>query len=164
MFFTEKVDHPHQGFAGAGHQVGTDTGGDFVAGAVEMAGDGLGGGEAWALQTGVLDELQSRLDFHLAFDGRAADLAVTLGGVGIADREQSAFDFDGQIERDAGSEVADVHVAADAAWRHDGVQAGFGGRQADRASKRFQRHGRRGRKAPAPCCSRHRTRYAAPGL
>ena len=39
--------------------------------------------------------------------------------MGIADAEQPALDLDGKIELGAGREIADVHVAADAARRND---------------------------------------------
>jgi hypothetical protein len=63
-----------------------------------------------------------------------------LGGVGVADREDRAIDFDGQIELDAGGDVADIHVAADIARRDDAVQAGRRRRHADRAGKGPERH------------------------
>jgi hypothetical protein len=104
-----------------------------------MAGHRTGRGEARRLQPGVLDQFERRLDVHLAFDRRAADLAVTLGGMGVADREQRARDLDRQVER-CRRQIADVKIAADAAWRHHRVVAHLGRCIADGAGEGLQRH------------------------
>ena len=56
----------------------------------------------------------------------------------IPDREKSTLRFDWQIERDAGGQVANVHVAADPPRRHDGMQSGLSRSDADRSGKRLQ--------------------------
>ena len=105
-----------------------------------MAGHRAGRGEARRLQPRVLDQVERQHDVHRAFDRRAADLAVALRGVGVADREQRAGDLDRQVERRAGGQIADVEIAADAARRHHRMQAGLGRREADGAGEGLQRH------------------------
>src|SRR5258708_31100137 len=73
---------------------------------------------------GALYQVEFQRHVDRALDRRAADLAVALGGVGVADREDRAIDFDGQIELDAGGDVADIHVSADISRRDDALQAG----------------------------------------
>ena len=75
------------------------------------------------LQLRVLDQVERQHDVHRALDRRAADLAVALRGMRVADRKQRARHLDRQIERGAGGEVADVEIAADPPRRHDRMQA-----------------------------------------
>ena len=58
----------------------------------------------------------------------------------VADGEQRALAFHRQVQRDAGAQVTDIHVAADAPRRNDGMQPAFRGGNADRAGERLQRH------------------------
>ena len=76
-----------------------------------------------------------------ALDAVDADLAVALGGVGVAAGEECAGDLYGEIEGGTGGEFADVHVAAEGTGRAGAVLAGFGGRDAHDAAEGAQRHG-----------------------
>ncbi len=68
------------------------------------------------------------------------DFAITLRGMGVADGKERALDFDRQVKRDASGEVSDVHIAADAPRRDDGMQTWLSRRHADRAGKGLQRY------------------------
>ena len=50
-------------------------------------------------QIGALDQIQRQFNVHLAFDGGAAHFAIALRRMRVADREESALDLYGQIER-----------------------------------------------------------------
>ena len=67
------------------HQVRADAGRHLVALGVEMARHRARRGEARRLQLGVLHQVERQHDVHLAFDRRAADFAVALRGMGVAD-------------------------------------------------------------------------------
>ena len=77
---------------------------------VEMAGHRPRRGEARRLQPRVLHDVQRQHYVHRAFDRRAADLAVTLRGVRVADREQRARHLHRQIEDSAGREIPYCHM------------------------------------------------------
>ena len=126
------------------HQVGPDPGGDEIALLVEMTRYRTRRLKPREGQAGALDQVESERHAHRALDGGAADLAVALRGVGIANREQRAGDLDREIERGPGGEVADVHVAADPPGRDDAVRPGLSGRHPDRAAERLERHPRSG--------------------
>ena len=87
------------------------------------------------LQVGALHQVELQRDVDRAFDRRAADFAVALRRMRVADREQRARDLDRQLQLGAFGDVAHVHVAADIARRDDAVQAGRGRRHADRAGE-----------------------------
>ena len=87
---------------------------------------------------GTQPEAERDAPHHL--DGGHADLAVALGGVGVADAEQRTVDQHGQEERRAGDELLDVHVAARAPRRHRAVTARLVERHAHDAGERRQRH------------------------
>jgi len=68
-----------------------------------------------------------------------ADFPVALGGVGVAGRKECVGSEDGEIKRSAGAEFANIHVAAEWAWRA-GVELAFlGGRYAHYATERTKR-------------------------
>ena len=93
-------------------------------------------------EVGALLQIERQHDVHRAFDRRAADLAVALHRMRVADREERARHLDRQIEHRAGGKVADVEIAADAPRRHDGMEPRLGRRHADRAGEGFERHAR----------------------
>ena len=66
-------------------------------------------------------------------DGRAADLAVALAGVGVADEQAGAGRAHGQVRDAAGAHVRQVHVAAVVVGRErvDRVQLGRRAQRAD---------------------------------
>ena len=66
----------------------------------------------------VLDRHPDRRS-HGTFDTRDRDFAVTLGGVGIADREQPARHADGKVQHGARGQMAQVDVAATCVRRWD---------------------------------------------
>ena len=54
----------------------------------------------------------------MRLDGTAADLAVALGEVDVAERQQRAGHVDGQKQRRAGADLHHVEVATELAWRN----------------------------------------------
>jgi len=62
-------------------------------------------------------ELKAEGDFGGAFDAVDRDFAVALRGVCVAGGKQRAGVQDGKIESGAGTEFADVHIAAKDSWR-----------------------------------------------
>ena len=76
-----------------------------------------------------------------------AHLAVALGAVGVAHAEQRAVHQHRQVERGAGGELADVHVAAAAPGRHRAVAAGLVEGHAHHAGERLDGH----RHRACPC-------------
>ena len=140
MHPAQQVDHAAHRVLGVLHQIGPNAGGDVIALAVEVPRYRAGGLIAWEAEVRILHQLEGERDAHRAFDRRAADLAVALGGMGVAHREQRAGNLDRKIELGAGGEVADVHVAADPPRRNDAVQPGLARRQTDGAAEGFQRH------------------------
>ena len=111
-----------------------------------------------------LIEFEFQGDVHRRLDRGAADLAVALRGMHVADRKQRARDLDRQIELGSLADVAHVHVAADPAWRNDAVMAGLGGRNADRARHRPSgARARPARTSPASCRSDHSSSDGSPG-
>ena len=91
-------------------------------------------------QLGPLDKFELERHVDRAFDGRAADLAVALCRMGIADREDRAIDLDRQIQLRAFGNVADVHIAAHIARRDDAVQARLRGGDPNRSAHGLERH------------------------
>ncbi|KAG7666535.1 hypothetical protein KSW81_003254 [Nannochloris sp. 'desiccata'] len=136
----QKVDHAGKGGASAFHEVRADTCRHLVAVGIQMACYRSPRGEARHGEVCVLHHVQLHRHVHLALDGRAAHLAVALCRMRVADREQRAFHLDRQIERGARSQIPDIEIAADPAWRHHRMQTRFRRRKTDRAGKRFQRH------------------------
>ena len=117
-----------------------------------MIGDRARRDVARRAQPRALHQLELQRHVDRAFDRRAADLAVALRRMRVADREQRALDLDRQVELDAFGDVARVHVAADVARRNDAVQARLGRRDADGSGEGPQRH--------APARPVHRRREA----
>ncbi len=75
----------------------------------------FGGFEEWAVDWGLLVEVEAEVDFGWALDAVDADFAVALGGVSVAAGEESERLLDGKVEGGAGGELADVEVAAEGA-------------------------------------------------
>src|SRR6266540_2846512 len=119
----EVADHRPHGLFGGFHQVGGDAGGGVVRADVRPRGDGPARLELWLLQPKVAADREAQRGGHLCLDRRDADLAVALGGVAIARREERPVHADWQEERAAGSELLDVHVAAASARRGGWVLA-----------------------------------------
>src|ERR1700674_3037779 len=96
--------------------------------------------DARPLELHVLEHFDR--DAHLLVGGLErgqVDLAVALGGMGIAGPQQRALDEHRHVERRAFGEVADVQIAAVASGRHRTVLAGLGAGDAQDAGKRCQR-------------------------
>ena len=150
MQTAQQVDHSAHRVPGTLHQIGPDAGRDMIPLAVEVPRNRTGSLVTWEAKLRAFYQIEGERYAHRAFDRRAADLPIPLGGMGVAHREQRAGDLDRKIKLGAGAEVADVHVAADPPWRNDTVQPGLARCETDGAAKGFQRHlsagaiGRRG--------------------
>src|SRR5690348_1224004 len=80
-------------------------------------------GELRSLQPCILDELDFECDRHRTLECRASQLTVTLGSMGVADRQESAGDLDRQIKDGSCRKVADIEIAAGPVWRQSRVQS-----------------------------------------
>ena len=78
------------------HEIGADAGCHLVTLDVEMAGHRTRRGKAREGQVGALHQFEFGGDGAGAFNGCAADFAIALRRMGVADAEQPAFDFNGQ--------------------------------------------------------------------
>ncbi len=87
----------------------------------------------------VQDELEHA--GQRALDGGAAQLAVALRGVRIADRKQAAIDRHRQEDLGPFAQPPIVEIAAEIGRRHRIDHAGLLGRQADHAEMRAHRNG-----------------------
>jgi hypothetical protein len=105
-----------------------------------MPGDRPRRREAWIRQGRLLDQVEFERDLHRAFDGGAADLAVPLRSMRVADGKQRARDFDRQEQFAALGDIADVHIAAYAPRGNDAVQARRRRGEADGPGKGFERN------------------------
>ena len=106
-----------------GHQVGADAGRDLIPLGVQMPRDGPRRGETRGFQVRALHQIKRQDHVHRAFNRGAADFAVALGGMGVADAEQSARDLNRQIKRRAGRQdrgCPDCRRRAGAARRNAG--------------------------------------------
>ena len=88
----------------------------------------------------ALDDFHRDVEFLVGgLDRGEVDFAVALAGVRIAGPQQRARHMHRHIERGAGDEIADVHVAGEFAGRHARVAARLLARDAERARERAQR-------------------------
>ncbi len=84
--------------------------------------------------------IQRHLDIHRTFDGRAADLAITLSGVGVPNGEQGTFNLDREVKRGPSRQIADVQIATHASRWHDRVKPRLSRGEANGAGEGLQRH------------------------
>ena len=136
----EPVDHVADRVAGRLEQVRSDAGGHFVSG--RRGGRSLERSDELVLgrlDRDVAPDRQPHGRLHRRLDGRAADLAVALGGVGVAEPEQRPVDLDREVQRRSGAEVLAVHVAAGPPGRDRVEGAGRRARHADDPAERLDR-------------------------
>jgi hypothetical protein len=92
-----------------------------------------------SVDANVLAHAEPKRHVHRGFDRRAAYLAVTLGCVRVAEREEGPLDPDREVERGAGIEVLRVHVAAPARGRDDRMRPRLRRRHPERAREGAER-------------------------
>ena len=88
----------------------------------------------------ALDDFHREVELLVGgLDRGEIHLAIALSGVRIAGPQQRSRHMDRHIERRAGDEVADIHVAGIFAGRHARIAARLLARDAERAGERAQR-------------------------
>src|SRR5436190_357775 len=101
----EDIDHLADGSTRRFEEVGTDAGRDFVALCIEVARYGTGCREGRRAELQFLVDLELQHDVERRFDRSAADLAIPLHGMSVADREERTLDLDGEVENRPRREV-----------------------------------------------------------
>src|SRR6267154_1424069 len=100
----------------------------------------LRGLDAGEIERLALDHLDRDVELLVGgLDRGEVDLAIALAGVRVAGPQQRAGYEHRHVERRAGREVADVHVARILARRHAGILAGLLAGDAERAGEGLER-------------------------
>ena len=117
----QEIDHAADGIPRPLHQVRTDSGRNLISLLVKVTRCRPLCLVTRKPERRLFYEVNRQTHSHRAFDCSAAHLTVALGRVRIPKGQQSTVDLDRQVQHGTGRQIANIHIATDAARGHHTV-------------------------------------------